>query len=39
MNHGKHYVDSAKLIDRTKTYEPQEALELDRKSTRLNSSH
>ena len=28
MNHGKHYVDSAKLIDRTKTYEPQEALEL-----------
>ena len=28
MNHGKHYVDSAKLIDRTKTYEPQEALVL-----------
>ena len=28
MNHGKHYVDSAKLVDRTKTYEPREALEL-----------
>ena len=28
MKHGKKYVDSAKLIDRTKLYDPNEALEL-----------
>lgn len=28
MKHGKKYVDSAKLVDRTKLYEPTEALEL-----------
>ena len=28
MKHGKHYVDSAKLVDRTKQYELTEALEL-----------
>lgn len=28
MKHGKHYVDSAKLIDRTKQYEAAEALDL-----------
>ncbi|HJD16696.1 MAG TPA: 50S ribosomal protein L1 [Candidatus Fournierella excrementavium] len=28
MKHGKHYVDSAKLIDRTKLYEADEALNL-----------
>ena len=28
MKHGKHYVDSAKLVDRTKLYETDEALDL-----------
>ena len=28
MNHGKKYAESAKLIDRTKVYDPQEALSL-----------
>ena len=28
MNHGKKYAESAKLIDRTKVYDPQEALDL-----------
>lgn len=28
MNHGKHYVDAAKLVDSTKLYEVNEALEL-----------
>ena len=28
MNHGKHYVDSKKLVDRTKLYDTQEALAL-----------
>ena len=28
MKHGKHYVEAAKLIDRTKVYDPQEALDL-----------
>ncbi|MGN0975484.1 MAG: 50S ribosomal protein L1 [Gemmiger sp.] len=28
MKHGKLYTDSAKLVDRTKQYDPQEALEL-----------
>ena len=28
MNHGKKYTESAKLIDRTKVYDPQEALSL-----------
>ena len=27
MKHGKKYVESAKLVDRTKLYEPAEALE------------
>ena len=34
MKHGKHYVESAKLIDRTKVYDPQEALELCCKTAR-----
>ncbi len=28
MKHGKKYVDAAKLVDRTKTYDPSEALDL-----------
>ena len=28
MNHGKHYVDSTKLVDRTKLYDTEEALAL-----------
>ena len=28
MKHGKHYVDAAKLIDSTKAYDVNEALEL-----------
>ena len=28
MKHGKHYVDAAKLVDSTKLYEVNEALEL-----------
>ena len=28
MNHGKHYVDSKKLVDRTKLYDSEEALNL-----------
>ena len=28
MNHGKHYVDSKKLVDRTKLYDTEEALAL-----------
>lgn len=28
MNHGKHYVDSKKLVDRTKAYDSEEALAL-----------
>lgn len=28
MNHGKHYVDSKKLVDRTKLYDTEEALSL-----------
>ena len=28
MNHGKHYTESAKLIERNKQYDPQEALDL-----------
>lgn len=28
MKHGKHYVDSAKLVDRTKSYDSEEALDL-----------
>ena len=34
MKHGKHYVESAKLIDRSKVYDPQEALELCCKTAR-----
>ena len=34
MKHGKHYVEAAKLIDRTKVYDPQEALELCCKTAR-----
>lgn len=33
MKHGKKYVDAAKLIDRTKLYDPQEAVELCVKTT------
>ena len=28
MKHGKKYVDSSKLVDRTVTYDPSEALDL-----------
>ena len=28
MNHGKHYVDSKKLVDRAKLYDTEEALAL-----------
>ncbi len=28
MKHGKHYVDSAKLVDSTKLYDPKEALDI-----------
>ena len=28
MKHGKHYVDSAKLFDRTKLYDTEEAMDL-----------
>ena len=28
MKHGKHYVDSAKLLDRTKLYDTEEAMDL-----------
>ena len=42
MKHGKHYVDAAKLVDSTKLYEVNEALELPARplppsSTRLSS--
>ena len=32
MKHGKKYVDSAKLVDKTKVYDPNEALELSIKT-------
>ena len=32
MKHGKHYVDSAKLVDRTKLYDTAEALALSRQT-------
>ena len=32
MKHGKKYIESAKLVDRTKLYDPEEALELAIKS-------
>ena len=32
MKHGKKYIESAKLIDRTKLYDPQEAVELVKKT-------
>ena len=28
MKHGKKYVDSLKLVDRTKLYDPEEAMDL-----------
>ena len=28
MKHGKNYLESAKLVDRSKLYEPEEALDL-----------
>ena len=34
MKHGKHYVDSAKLVDRTKQYDPAEGLDLTVKSAK-----
>jgi len=34
MKHGKKYVDSAKLVDRTKQYEPNEALDLASKNAK-----
>ena len=37
MKHGKHYVDSAKLIDRTKLYEADEALNLCCQTAKANS--
>ena len=32
MKHGKKYVEAAKLIDRSKLYEPDEAIELAKKA-------
>ena len=32
VKHGKKYQEAAKLVERTKTYEPKEAIELVRKS-------
>ena len=34
MKHGKKYVDSAKLVDKTKQYEPNEALDLAAKNAK-----
>ncbi len=34
MKHGKHYVDSAKLVDRSKLYDSEEALELVTKTAK-----
>ena len=34
MKHGKKYVDAAKLVDRTKQYEPNEALDLASKNAK-----
>lgn len=34
MKHGKKYVDAAKLVDRTKLYEPSEALDLASKNAK-----
>ena len=34
MKHGKKYVDSAKLVDRTKLYDPEEAIELVQKTAK-----
>lgn len=34
MKHGKKYVDAAKLVDRTKQYEPNEALDLAAKNSK-----
>ena len=34
MKHGKKYVDSAKLVDRTKLYDPEEAIDLVQKTAK-----
>ena len=34
MKHGKKYLDSAKLVERTRLYDPEEALELVQKMQR-----
>ena len=39
MKHGKHYVDAAKLVDSTKAYDVNEALELACKTCLLYTSH
>ena len=36
MKHGKKYVDSAKLIDRAKLYDAEEALDVCIKTARLS---
>ena len=37
MKHGKKYVDAAKLVDKSKLYEPSEALETVFKTSRLEA--
>ena len=34
MKHGKHYLDSAKLIDSLKSYDPEEACDLACKTSK-----
>ena len=36
MKHGKKYLDSAKLVERTRLYDPEEALELVQKIAKAN---
>ena len=36
MKHGKKYVDSAKLVDRTKLYDSNEAIDLCTKTAKDN---
>ncbi len=36
MKHGKKYADAAKLVDRTKLYEPEEAIALTKKTASAN---
>ena len=36
MAHGKKYLEAAKLVDRARTYPPQEAAELVKQTTTVN---